>query len=129
MDPKETNATSEAGGPAAACGRYAATLCCQPILLARVGRGKRLHLLSSDGLTALCGRGPVKPVVGTINNLCSECHSIAIALPPRKCMVCGKVFHGEICPAQTKYDAEIGAYVHPDNRALHRHPSAGGNRK
>lgn len=89
--------------------------CCQPILLARIGRGKRLHLLSSDGLTALCGRGPPVPVVGTIDNLCAECKSIAISLPARKCVVCGKVFHGETCPAQTEFDAEIGAYVHPDN--------------
>ena len=124
MDPKETNATSEAGGPAAACGRYAATLCCQPILLARVGRGKRLHMLSSDGLTALCGRGPIIPVVGTIENLCAECASIAAALPVRKCQICGKVFRGEICPAQTEYDAEIGDYVHPDNDKAHGRETA-----
>ena len=126
MDPKDKISASEKASGAAACGRYAAQPCCQPILLARVGRGKRLHMLSSDGLTALCGRGPVKPVVGTINNLCSECHSIAIALPPRKCMVCGKVFHGEICPAQTKYDAEIGDYVHPDNPEVRRDQQDGG---
>jgi hypothetical protein len=121
MDPKETNAASEKASGAAAFGRYAAALCCQPILLARVGRGKRLHLLSSDGLTALCGRGPIIPVVGTIENLCAECASIAAALPVRKCQICGKVFRGEICPAQTEYDAEIGDYVHPDNPTLHPH--------
>ena len=118
MDPKETTAASEKPSGAAACGRYAARPCCQTVLLARVGRGKRLHMLSSDGLTALCGRGPIIPVVGTIENLCAECASIAAALPVRKCQICGKVFRGEICPAQTEYDAEIGDYVHPDNPKL-----------
>lgn len=115
MDQKNTIAASDKASGAAACGRYAARPCCQPILLARIGRGKRLHLLSSDGLTALCGRGPPVPVVGTVDNLCAECKSIAISLPARKCAVCGKVFQGETCPAQTEFDAEIGAYVHPDN--------------
>ena len=76
-------------------------------------------MISSDGLTALCGRGPIIPVVGTIENLCAECASIAAALPVRKCQICGKVFRGEICPAQTEYDAEIGDYVHPDNPKAH----------
>ena len=120
MEPKETIAASEKASGASACGRYAGTPCCQPILLARVGRGKRLHMLSSDGLTALCGRGPIIPVVGTIENLCAECASIAAALPVRKCQICGKVFRGEICPAQTEYDAEIGDYVHPDNPQISR---------
>jgi len=115
MDPKETIAASVKASDAAACGRYAARPCCQTVLLARIGRGKRLHMISSDGLTALCGRGPVTPVVSTTENLCAECKAIAISLPARKCMVCGQVFHGETCPAQTEFDAEIGAYVHPDN--------------
>lgn len=115
MDPKPTIAASEKPSGAAACGRYAATLCCQAVLLARIGRGTRMHMLSSDGMTALCGRGPPTPVVSTIENLCAECASIAAALPVRKCQVCGKVFRGETCPAQTEFDAEIGAYVHPDN--------------
>jgi len=72
-------------------------------------------MLSSDGLTALCGRGPPVPVVGTIENLCAECASIAAALPVRKCMVCGLEFRGETCPAKTEYDDELGVYLHPDN--------------
>ena len=120
MDKEQDEIASGEQGHAAACGRYAGTPCCQPILLARVGRGKRLHMISSDGLTALCGRGPVKPVVSTIENLCAECASIAAALPVRKCQICGKVFRGEICPAQTEYDAEIGDYVHPDNPQISR---------
>lgn len=126
MDPKETNATSEAGGPAAACGRYAARPCCQTVLLARIGRGKRLHIPSKDGLTALCGRGPIALAVGTYESLCKECAAVASSLPARKCTVCGLEFRGETCPAQSEYDAEIGAYVHPDNTAISRD---GGERK
>ena len=42
MDPKETTAASEAGGDAAACGRYAATLCSA----GKSPRDKLIHIAS-----------------------------------------------------------------------------------
>ncbi len=115
MEPKETIAASVKASDAAACGRYAARPCCQTVLLARVGRGKRLHIPSKSGLTALCGRGPITLVVGTYQSMCQECAAVAAALPVRKCMVCGLEFRGEVCPAQTDFDANLGVYLHHDN--------------
>lgn len=118
MEPKETIAASEKARGAAACGRSAARPCCQTVLLARVGRGKRLHIPSKSGLTALCGRGPITLVVGTYQSMCQECAAVAAALPVRKCMVCGLEFRGEVCPAQTDFDANLGVYLHHDNPAV-----------
>ena len=123
MEPKETIAASEKASGAAACGRSAARPCCQTVLLARVGRGKRLHIPSKSGLTALCGRGPITLVVGTYQSMCQECAAIAAALPVRKCMVCGLEFRGETCPAKTEYDDELGVYLHPDNPGADRCPT------
>ena len=115
MDQKKTIAAIENASGTAACGRYAALPCCQTVLLSRIGRGRRLHIPSKDGLTALCGRGPIALVVGTYESLCKECAAVASSLPARKCTVCGLEFRGETCPAQTEYDDELGVYLHPGN--------------